>query len=239
MSSESATSTTTQVLDVHQLRRLWKPHKQRLLDAQPGHPAHVRFHRACSWLQSVEKMVDDVNYDHALISQWIAFNALYGQWDARAHEPVADRECWRVFVDRIVDLDKEQIVVAMLRTNRGLVLSLLDDEYLSGYFWKDPCKEQAGRARKTKFKGQSWFVEGSWKLMLEQLLERVYLMRCQLVHGAATHGSQLNRRSLKHCSVMMGHLLPAMLQVWISHGADEDWGVMCYPPITARPGKPK
>jgi hypothetical protein len=26
-----------------------------------------------------------------------------------------------------------------------------------------------------------------------------YLMRCQLVHGAATHGGKLNRTSLRHC----------------------------------------
>jgi hypothetical protein len=29
-------------------------------------------------------------------------------------------------------------------------------------------------------------------------------------------------------------LLPAVLLVWIDHGADEDWGPMCYPPLGAR-----
>jgi hypothetical protein len=33
---------------------------------------------------------------------------------------------------------------------------------------------------------------------------------------------------------MLGHLLPAMLQVWIDHGADEDWGPLCYPPQNDR-----
>ena len=33
-----------------------------------------------------------------------------------------------------------------------------------------------------------------------------------------------NRSALKHCVMMMGWLLPAVLQVWIDHGADEDWG---------------
>jgi hypothetical protein len=27
----------------------------------------------------------------------------------------------------------------------------------------------------------------------------------------------------------MQRLLPAVLMVWIDHGADEDWGPMCYP----------
>ena len=28
---------------------------------------------------------------------------------------------------------------------------------------------------------------------------------------------------------------PALLLVWIDHGSDDDWGAMCYPPMTALP----
>lgn len=55
-------------------------------------------------------------------------------------------------------------------------------------------------------------------------------MRCQLVHGAATHNSRLTRTSLRRCSTMLDHLLPAVLVVLIDHGADADWGPLCYPP---------
>jgi hypothetical protein len=30
---------------------------------------------------------------------------------------------------------------------------------------------------------------------------------------------------------MMGLLLPTFLLVWIEYGADEDWGILCYPPV--------
>jgi hypothetical protein len=65
-------------------------------------------------------------------------------------------------------------------------------------------------------------------------LVRVYLLRCQVVHGASTHGSQLNRVSLGRCITLMDHLLCTVLQIWIDHGADEDWGAMCYPPRTGQ-----
>ena len=68
--------------------------------------------------------------------------------------------------------------------------------------------------------------------ILEHLVTRIYLLRCQLSHGASTCGSRLNRTSIKHCVTMMGWLLPAILHVWIDHGSDEDWGPMCYPPVT-------
>lgn len=46
-----------------------------------------------------------------------------------------------------------------------------------------------------------------------------------------TARGKLNRTSLKRCVVMMQRLLPALLGVWIDHGANEDWGPMCYPPM--------
>ena len=90
------------------------------------------------------------------------------------------------------------------------------------------------RARHGRHKALSWYVEGWWREIIEQLLERVYLLRCQLIHGAATFGSRLNRTALKHCASMMGLLMPAILLVWIDRGADEDWGLMCYPPLEGR-----
>ena len=68
-------------------------------------------------------------------------------------------------------------------------------------------------------------------MILERCLERVYLLRCQLVHGAATYGGKLNRTSLKRCVMLLDCLLPAMLHVFADHGADRDWGLLCYPPL--------
>ena len=34
----------------------------------------------------------------------------------------------------------------------------------------------------------------------------------------------------------MQRILPAFLLVWIDHGADENWGSMCYPPPKVLPG---
>ena len=30
---------------------------------------------------------------------------------------------------------------------------------------------------------------------------------------------------------MAGILMPTFLLVWIDHRTDEDWGIMCYPPV--------
>lgn len=224
---------------VRQLRSRWKPIKQRLLDQQPDHPTHVRFHRCCSWLQRVEQLdgagdsageSQDV-WDDKLICQWIALNALYGQWDTQRGEPRPDGETLERFLDRVLELDTDGIVAGVLTSERKLVEAILKDAYVTRYFWRDPSPKQAGKAGKAYFDSRTWYLEQRWPLLLDRLLERVYLVRCQLVHGAATRGSRLNRTSVRRCSQMLGYLVPAFLAVWTDHGDEEDWGVMCYPPM--------
>jgi len=221
---------------VHDLRHRWKPHKERLAALKGEQPTPIRFHRACSWMARVEQMPEGQDHDLGLVSLWIAFNALYGQWDSQKREPRPDRESWRTFIDRILKLDGGGHVAGALQEHKKLVISLLDDEYLSGYFWQEPSFNRARQSRRAAHDAHTWYIEERWTMVLDQILERVYLMRCQLVHGAAAYGGKLNRTSLKRCVMMMQRLLPAFLSVWIDHGADEDWGPMCYPPMGALPG---
>ncbi|MFP4225028.1 MAG: hypothetical protein ACLFVN_13290, partial [Phycisphaeraceae bacterium] len=92
-------------------------------------------------------------------------------------------------------------------------------------------EKQAGKARKVKFDAQAWYLEKRWALVLDRLIERIYLLRCQIMHGAAACGSRLNHQCLRRRTTMLGHLLPAVLAVWIAQGTGEDGGVMCYPPL--------
>lgn len=211
------------------LRRKWKPQKERLAAVDKQHPTNVRFHRAGSWLQRAEGLEDD--FDLQLICLWTAFNALYGRWDDRLNEPIGDRECWRQFLDRMLELDDEGRLAGVLTNEKKLVMSLLDDHYLGNYFWRDPDPKKALATTNDRRKAATWYIEQNWAMILERAVERIYTLRCQMIHGAATHNSKQNRTSLKRCTMMMNHLLPAILEVWVGHAADEDWGTMCYPPV--------
>ena len=218
------------VLTVRSLRRRWKPNKERLNSEQDRHPTVIRVHRAFSWIAHVENLKADTDLDTALICRWIAFNALYGQWNTETRDPVPDRRAWQAFLQRMLALDESGHFADALTGHRRLVMSILDDEYLSGFFWEDPSHERARKSKKSKYDARTWYLEQRWALILERLVERIYLIRCQLIHGAATYGGKLNRASLRHCSTMLALLLQAMLLIMVDHGADEDWGTMCYPP---------
>lgn len=221
---------------VRELRHRWKPQKQRLLQETPDHPTTVRFHRACSWLQRVEELPAGADDDLALISQWVAFNALYGRWDTVSLQPAGDRESWHAFLDRIFQLDQKQELAEVLQTHKPLVMSLLEDPYLSRYFWQEPSEARANKSKRCMFDARTWYLQGHWGAILDHLMERIYLQRCQLMHGAATYGGRLNRKSLRNCVKMLALVLSAILTVVAEYGADEDWGEMCYPPL--KPGLP-
>lgn len=216
---------------VHELRRRWKPTKERLLAAIPDHPTQIRLHRAFSWLARGEEAVDGKDADLVLICQWIGFNSVYGRWDHQRREPLPDRECWRKFLDRLLILDSSKHISSMLSEKRDLVMTILDDEYLSSFFWEEPSDIRASKSKKSKFDARTWYIDGRWSLILDRLLERIYLLRCQLVHGASTFGGKLNRTSLERCVEMMRHLMNGVLLVMIDHGGDEEWGAMCYAPL--------
>ena len=91
----------------------------------------------------VEQMPDGQDHDLGLVSLWIAFNSLYGQWDCQKREPKPDRESWRRFIDRILKLDSDGHVAAMLQEHKRLVMALFDDEYVSAYFWQEPTAKRA------------------------------------------------------------------------------------------------
>ncbi len=135
------------------------------------------------------------------------------------------------FLTKVLQLDMDGYLGEMLVTHQALVLTLAEDEYLAGFFWKEPSAKNRQSARNLKHRVRSWYGEQNWTLVLDHLLEKIYLLRCQLIHGAATYGGKLNRVALKRSVQMLWHLLPACLLVYIDHGADQDWGLLCYPPM--------
>ena len=55
---------------IRDLRRRWKPHKERLATVRSEHPTAIRFHRACSWLSEVEQL-DPVRHAESPASETV------------------------------------------------------------------------------------------------------------------------------------------------------------------------
>ena len=62
-------------------------------------------------------------------------------------------------------------------------MSIFEDEYLSRFFWEEPGQIRARKSKKVKFDARTWYIDGNWTLILDRLIERIYLLRCQMASG--------------------------------------------------------
>ncbi|MDG2030855.1 MAG: HEPN domain-containing protein [Phycisphaerales bacterium] len=201
----------------------------------------IRMHRACSWLkraQDVARIDGTSSIDDQLVLLWISFNALYGQWDEQENHPVRDIESVRRFLTRILELDRDDLLGKLLQQDRALAERLFDNVYLDHYFWRglDSGEGDDETWRDMPAKGRRYLDDGRAERALDRLLlYRVYTMRCQLVHGGATHGGRLNRHSVADCGRLLHRVLDITLRILIERVEDigDSIGPICYPPVSS------
>jgi len=175
--------------NAHLLRRRWKPTKERLAESAKHQQLLIRIHRACSWIQCVEDS-GDVALDERLVFQWIALNALYGRWDDARREPISDAKTLSAFLDQLFRTDAEGRLGKLLAEERELVMTIFEDPYLSSFFWEAPSPGRAKQTMSTRHQAKTWYVDSRWRMILDRLIERIYLLRCQIVHGAGEHSAR-------------------------------------------------
>lgn len=221
------------VLSVRELRRRWKPIKEGAAAADEHEPIRVRLHRCWSWLKHLEDIeaAGLGTGDLRIVYGWIGFNSLYAQWDAERREPIPDGRSLGDFQTRLLNADRDRRFRSMLEGNREIVAGIVGDEFLSRYFWQDPGENEVRRAQDKALKLGQLYEQGCYADILDMAIRRVYVARCQLIHGGATHGSKLNREGVTRCADFLSLYLTAAALVIIDHAWDQDWSGICYPPM--------
>ncbi|MDB2612612.1 hypothetical protein N9Z00_02485 [Flavobacteriaceae bacterium] len=59
------------------------------------------------------------------------------------------------------------------------------------------------------------------------VLDRLYTVRNQLIHGGATYQGKVNRSQVKDASEILSFLVPLMIDIMITN-INEDWGTINY-----------
>ena len=107
----------------------------------------TRLHRALSWLGRAEHEKDDD--DARFLFLWVAFNAAYaGQFNDEGKELAKAR----LFIDRLLGLDREQRIHALLFERfSGPVRTLMDNRFVYAPFWRAMAGQDASQRWKTSF----------------------------------------------------------------------------------------
>lgn len=205
--------------------------RHRLVRDDQPEGLRVRIHRAISWLARAEREVDDP--DAAFIFLWIALNAAY------AHEfGFEERELVQIrrFIAVLVEHDLEQRLHAVLFNQfSGPIRTLVDNRFVYEPFWR-ALREHDGSGRWEQQFGDSREVAMRAVLdkrvdaLLQVILDRLYVLRNQLVHGGTTWASSVNRAQLRDGIAILGTLVPVILALMVEM-KDVDLGQEIFPAL--------
>ncbi len=196
----------------------------------------LRVHRAISWIGRAQKESDDP--DAAFLFHWIAFNAAYADESEFQSIPQGERAAFAEFFGRIVRLDgSRRIYRAIWSTYSGPVRLLLENRYVFLPFWQhangiagyENWQDRFEAARKVF---QRAIQDGDTAKMLGLVFDRLYVLRCQLVHGGTTWGSYVNRAQVKDGAAILGTLMPLIADLMLDNPT-ENWGRPFYPVLDA------
>lgn len=191
----------------------------------------IRLYRAESWLECSDRYCDDE--DIAFISQWIAFNSCY-LTDLEKIERLCERQSFNIFIRKLVDLDKYNKIEDCLWNNySNFIRTLIDNKYVYTPFWdsvRNDNDEWKSSFEKSKKSALIALTERNVSLVMSIVLDRLYCLRNQLMHGGATYKSSVNRQQVKDGTRMLGELMPIIIEIMKS-SKNEDWGNISFPVI--------
>lgn len=193
----------------------------------------IRAHRAISWLARADSAAND--HDVRFLLLWIAFNAAYAQefgFEQREREQV------REFFARLLLSDREQRLQRLLFGRySGPIRTLIENRYVFEPFWRALREHDASGRWEASFRAarETALVAvtgGDALTVLGIVMDRLYVLRNQLVHGGATHGSHVNRQQVGDGVALLADLVPLVIELMLDDCA-HDFGAIAYPVVVA------
>lgn len=192
----------------------------------------IRLHRAISWLKAAEEQ--EKQQDLRFITLWIACNSLYSM-DSAAFEAMPERERFATFTDKLISLDENARLYHLLWNKfSGPVRMLVENKYVYSPFWDFQRGEKPHWQKgfeKSITDATKALADRNVHYLLRIVLDRLYVLRNQLIHGGATYKSKVNRAQVRDGGHLLISLLPVMIDIMLLN-PHEDWGSIYYPPVS-------
>ncbi len=193
----------------------------------------LRIHRSLSWLDRAERETQD--NDARFVFLWIAFNAAYAA-ELNERSTFSEVHLFNNFLRRLLAADKDGLIYsAIWERFPGPVRLLLDNKYVFRPFWDwkngriDEAYWMTQFATSREKVHQALARGRSWKV-LSIVLDRLYVLRNQLVHGGATWNGGINRDQVRDGAAIMGFLVPTIIHLMMGM-TEHEWPQACYPVV--------
>lgn len=203
----------------------------------------TRLHRSLSWLKAADEQLQAGNVDQGFINLWISFSACFY---------IEGEESIAPFIEKLVALDSQQRIYACLWNEySGSVKALIKNPYVFAEFWQaQRLKGEQKKASEDMDASEIDASEAAWRASFDQssvealnclsrkkvaplfsiVLDRLYVLRNQVLQGGATYQSQVNREQVEDGVVLLSNIMPIIISIMLD-SSDEDWGDIAYPVI--------
>jgi hypothetical protein len=219
--------------DIPIIQSLYLKNKLKELYDRENENDIIRLHRSISWVKCAEESAN--NSDLKFITLWIAFNACYADNDNH-DTSLTEKKRFKDFIEKLVMLDKDELFFKLLwHKFSGPVRLLIDNKFAYKQFWDAQRGEKVDWERlfnQSKIDSRNYLAHQQVAELLGLVLDRLYTVRNQLIHGGATYKSKLNRSQVKDASQILEFLMPIIIDIMITN-INEDWGVINYPVIAS------
>jgi len=194
----------------------------------------LRVHRSLSWLQRAEQESDDL--DSRFIFLWIAFNAAYASPHLR-EDGFTEQAVFKRFLSDVIRLDTRKQLSNLVWTQfPHAIRVLLDNPYVFQPFWDAQGQSVKSADWQVSFevakqKANQALSQGDTLAILMTVLNRLYTLRNQLLHGGATWNSGVNRDQVRDGAHLMSYLVPILTEILMDHPT-ESWDLPMYPVVS-------
>jgi len=191
----------------------------------------VRLHRAISWLKCAEENAS--NHDLQFLTLWISYNACYAI-DEKTEENFTERKQFNEFISKLVSHDHDNRFYNLLwQKFSGPVRMIIENQFIYKPFWEAQRGEKVNWKKlfdKSNEDANRFLSKNEVAKLIEIVLDRLYMLRNQIMHGGATYKSKVNRAQVRDACNILKLFIPIIIDIMMEN-RDEDWGDIYYPVV--------
>lgn len=195
-------------------------------------------HRSISWIGRAELEKQDP--DAAFLFLWIAFNAAYAGEDEDT--PPGERRQFVEFIDQLVVNDDDgRLYEVIWGRFQGPIRRVMQNRFVYRPFWlnQNGITGNENWARKFRASAERFvraMADRDTAHVLREVFDRLYTLRCQIMHGSSTWNGKVNREQVRDGATILREVVPVMVDIMMDH-PDEDWGCPLYPVVSPPVGR--
>lgn len=190
-----------------------------------------RLRRSLSWLERAEQCPEE-DIDDRFLFYWISFCAAYSAPKAIGDKSSTEVKLSSEFIRDIVNFDHKKALHELMQARISHSIDLLvNNQYVYRPFWdKDPNWEK--RFARDNAAMRKYYEKGDVANTFYNVLQRLHVLRNQIIHGGATWKSEVNRDQVKDGTYIMSRLVPTVLGIMLKqmvNNPEVSWGPVAWP----------